>query len=117
MLPEPWRAAFLPVPRELFIPEVIWREDGDDLVPLRRSEQPAEWLAQVYGLRYVITQVDNGAPAGSAGRGRMATSSASRPDIVALIGYRVQSVQKQRRPSAASVRRAGAGGSVIKFTV
>ncbi len=85
VLPEQWRAAFLGVPREVFIPEVIWRYAGDDLVPLRRSEDPDEWLRRVYGPRYVVTQVDDGIPAGPDGRGRVATSSASRPDIVALM--------------------------------
>jgi protein-L-isoaspartate O-methyltransferase len=80
-----WRAAFLAVPREVFIPEVIWRDAGDDLVALHRREEPAEWLHRVYGPRYVITQVDDGSPAGPGGRGRRATSSASRPDIVALM--------------------------------
>jgi protein-L-isoaspartate O-methyltransferase len=84
-LSQPWRSAFLAVPREVFIPEVIWRYAGDDLVPLRRSEEPAEWLARAYGARYVITQVDDGAPTGFAGRGKVVTSSASRPDIVALM--------------------------------
>lgn len=37
------------------------------------------------GPRYVVTQVDDGIPAGPDGRGRVATSSASRPDIVALM--------------------------------
>jgi len=73
------------VPREVFIPEVIWRYAGDDLVPLRRCEEPQEWLRRTYGPRYVVTQVDDGTPAGPDGRGRMATSSASRPDIVALM--------------------------------
>ncbi len=85
VLPEQWRAAFLAVPREVFIPEVIWRYDGDDLVALRRAEDPDEWLRRVYGPRYVVTQVDDGVPAGPGGRGRVATSSASRPDIVALM--------------------------------
>jgi protein-L-isoaspartate O-methyltransferase len=85
VLADQWRAAFLAVPREVFIPEVIWRYAGDDLVPLRRGDEPAEWLRRVYGPRYVVTQVDDGAPAGPAGRGRVATSSASRPDIVALM--------------------------------
>jgi protein-L-isoaspartate(D-aspartate) O-methyltransferase len=85
VLGEPWRAAFLAVPREVFIPEVIWRYAGDDLVPLRRDDEPAEWLARAYGPRYVITQVDDGAPAGPNGRGRVPTSSASRPDIVATM--------------------------------
>ena len=85
VLSEQWRAAFLAVPREVFIPEVIWRYAGDDLVALRRSDEPQEWLRRVYGSRYVVTQVDDGTPAGPQGRGRMATSSASRPDIVALM--------------------------------
>jgi protein-L-isoaspartate O-methyltransferase len=85
VLDEPWWAAFLAVPREMFIPEVIWRDAGDDLVPLRRGDEPAEWLRRAYGPRYVVTQVDDGAPAGPEGRGRVATSSASRPDIVALM--------------------------------
>jgi len=85
VLGEPWRAAFLAVPREVFIPEVIWRRDGDDLVALHRAEDPQEWLRRAYGPRYVITQVDDGSPAGPDGRGRVPTSSASRPDIVALM--------------------------------
>jgi protein-L-isoaspartate(D-aspartate) O-methyltransferase len=85
VLKEPWQAAFLAVPREVFIPEVIWRDDGDDLVALHRAEDPREWLRRVYGPRYVITQVDDGIPAGPDGRGQVPTSSASRPDIVALM--------------------------------
>lgn len=85
LLSQQWQEAFLAVPRELFIPEVIWRYAGDDLVPLRRADEPAEWLARAYGPRYVVTQVDDGIPAGPNGRGRVATSSASRPDIVALM--------------------------------
>jgi protein-L-isoaspartate(D-aspartate) O-methyltransferase len=54
-------------------------------VPLRRDDEPAEWLARAYGPRYVITQVDDGAPAGPDGRGQVPTSSASRPDIVAAM--------------------------------
>ncbi|HET9255238.1 MAG TPA: rRNA adenine N-6-methyltransferase family protein [Pseudonocardiaceae bacterium] len=85
VLGESWRAVFLAVPREVFIPEVIWREAGDDLMSLRRCDEPAEWLRRVYGPHYVVTQVDDGNPAGPDGRGRVATSSASRPDIVALM--------------------------------
>jgi protein-L-isoaspartate O-methyltransferase len=85
VLGESWRAAFLAVPREVFIPDVIWRDAGDYLVPLRRSDEPQEWLRRAYGPRYVITQVDDGTPAGPDGRGRLATSSASRLDIVALM--------------------------------
>ena len=84
-LDKQWREAFLAVPREVFIPELIWRYAGDDLVPLRRAEDPREWLRRAYGPRYMVTQVDDGTPAGPDGRGREATSSASRPDIVALM--------------------------------
>jgi protein-L-isoaspartate(D-aspartate) O-methyltransferase len=80
-----WRSAFLEVPRDVFIPEVIWHYAGDELVPLRRTDDPAEWLVRAYGPGYVVTQVDDGAPAGPLGRGRVATSSASRPDIVAMM--------------------------------
>jgi protein-L-isoaspartate O-methyltransferase len=80
-----WREAFLAVPRELFIPEMIWRYDGDDLVPLCRAEEPDEWLRRVYGPGHVVTQVDDGSPPGPGERGRVVTSSASRPDIVALM--------------------------------
>ena len=85
VLSQQWHEAFLAVPRELFIPDVIWRYAGDDLVPLRRADDPDEWLRRAYGPRYVVTQVDDGTPAGPEGRGRVATSSASRPDIVALM--------------------------------
>jgi protein-L-isoaspartate(D-aspartate) O-methyltransferase len=85
VLAQPWQAAFLAVPREVFIPRVIWRYAGDELVPLRRDDEPAEWLRRAYGPRYVITQVDDGTPAGPDGQGTVPTSSASRPDIVALM--------------------------------
>jgi protein-L-isoaspartate O-methyltransferase len=85
VLPQQWRTAFLAVPREVFIPDVIWRQTGDWLVPLHRADDPEEWLRRVYGAGYVITQVDDGTPAGVEGRGWVPTSSASRPDIVALM--------------------------------
>ena len=85
VLPQQWRAAFLAVPREVFIPDVIWRQVGDWLVPLRRADDPEEWLRRAYGSGYVVTQVDDGTPVGCEGRGWVPTSSASRPDIVALM--------------------------------
>jgi protein-L-isoaspartate O-methyltransferase len=99
-----WREAFASVPRHMFIPELVWREHTvggadnpttvggadnrtivglADLVPLRRAEDPDAWLALAYGGDFVITQVDDGEPAGPGGRGRYATSSASMPAVVA----------------------------------
>jgi len=52
VLGEQWRTAFVAVLREVFIPEVIWRYAGDDLVPLRRGDEPEEWLRRAYGPRY-----------------------------------------------------------------
>ncbi|MDP8929528.1 MAG: protein-L-isoaspartate(D-aspartate) O-methyltransferase, partial [Actinomycetota bacterium] len=84
-LTDDWRAAFLSVPRHAFIPEVIWREDGKLLVPLRRAHDPQGWLELAYGHDFVITQVDDGNPAGPGMCGRAISSSASRPDVVALM--------------------------------
>ena len=80
-----WRPAFLSVPRHTFIPEVIWRDSGQALVPLRRADDPDGWLALAYGEDFVITQVDDGAPLGTGLTGRAITSSASRPDVVAYM--------------------------------
>lgn len=80
-----WRAAFLSVPRHAFIPEVIWREDGKTLVPLLRTDDPKDWLELAYGHHFVITQVDDGRPLGPGLRGGEISSSASRPDVVALM--------------------------------
>jgi protein-L-isoaspartate(D-aspartate) O-methyltransferase len=55
------------------------------LVPLHRTEDPQEWLRRAYGPAAVITQVDDGHPAGPGERGRYSTSSASQPDVVALM--------------------------------
>lgn len=80
-----WRAAFLSVPRHAFIPEMVWREEGNRLVPLRRGDDPEGWLRLAYGPDHIITQVDDGDPVGSELTGRVVTSSASRPDVVALM--------------------------------
>lgn len=84
-LTDDWRAAFLSVPRHAFIPEVIWREDGKTLVPLLRTDDPQGWLELAYGHHFVITQVDDGSPHGPGLLGREISSSASRPDVVALM--------------------------------
>lgn len=84
LVPE-WREAFLSVPRHAFIPETVWRDEGNWLVPLRRGDDPEGWLGLAYGPDYVIIQVDDGYPVGPNLTGRVVTSSASRPDVVALM--------------------------------
>ncbi len=84
-----WRESFLSVPRHAFIPDMVWRRDlalrGDhDLVPFRRADDPETWLALAYEPRKaVVTQVDDGHPAGPGRRGCDMTSSASQPNVVA----------------------------------
>ncbi len=84
-LTDDWRAAFLSVPRHVFIPEVIWREDGKTLVPLRRTDDPQGWLELAYDSEAVITQVDDGSPHGPGLLGCEISSSASQPNVVALM--------------------------------
>ena len=88
-----WRAAFLAVPRHLFVPDLVWREDGDGcgLQEVRRAEQPESWLEMVYRDEPVITQINDGASPGfpgappelSAARRTLYTSSTSMPSVVA----------------------------------
>ncbi|MGH3822967.1 MAG: methyltransferase domain-containing protein [Pseudonocardiaceae bacterium] len=86
-----WRDSFLSVPRHAFIPDVVWRRDlnirdDNDLVPLQRANDPETWLELAYEPRKpVITQVDDGCPAGPGRSGCSMTSSASQPNVVALM--------------------------------
>lgn len=82
-----WRPAFQVVPRHAFIPDLIWRHDPsikgpNDLAPVRRREDPETWLELTCTDDAVITQVDDGSPAGPGLRGRLPTSSASMPLLV-----------------------------------
>ncbi|WP_231335486.1 methyltransferase domain-containing protein [Actinomadura graeca] len=66
----------------------MW-DDGDDgvLRASSRAEDPAGWLAAVYGDEAIVTQVDDGA-ASDDGTGRRVTSSISKPSIVArMLGH------------------------------
>lgn len=80
-----WRDAFLQVPRHLFIPDPIWADDGARadgwMVPVGRDDP--YWWENVYADYALPTQVDDGTPAGTDGRGRYTTSSASQPSLVA----------------------------------
>ncbi|MEV4252494.1 methyltransferase domain-containing protein [Spirillospora sp. NPDC049652] len=78
-----WRGSFETVARHRFIPDTVWVEDGDLLVPVDRADDEAAWLELCYANESVITQVDDGVPAEAGRIGREITSSASRPDVVA----------------------------------
>lgn len=85
-----WRDAFTKVPRAAFIPDTIWCHDREldsryDLVPLQRSHDPERWMNLAYADDFVVTQVNDGKPAGPDGRGDDVTSSASMPTIMAIM--------------------------------
>ena len=89
-LPEQWREAFLAVPRHAFLPDTVWRRDKDveddyDLLPLHRGNDPDGWLEMAYADEIVITQVDDGQPAGPDLAGYVSSSSASMPSMVAIM--------------------------------
>ncbi|HEY2724440.1 MAG TPA: methyltransferase domain-containing protein [Pseudonocardiaceae bacterium] len=88
----PWRDALATVPRHRFVPARVYVPHPDGgrppLVPLHRDDDPERWLRIAYGAEppgWVVTQVDDGDPAGPDGGGVAATSSASAPAIVAAM--------------------------------
>jgi protein-L-isoaspartate(D-aspartate) O-methyltransferase len=80
-----WSEAFAAVARHRFIPDMIWVTDRNGLGPLHRREDPPEWMWRAYASAAVITQVDDGHPTGPGERGCYITSSASQPEVVALM--------------------------------
>ncbi len=88
-----WRAAFLAVPRHLFVPDLVWHagEDSCGPQPVRRAEHPDTWLQMVYRDEPVITQINDGAPSSfptvppesPVVRHTVYTSSTSMPTVVA----------------------------------
>ncbi|WP_420161199.1 methyltransferase domain-containing protein [Nocardiopsis sp. CNT-189] len=68
--------------RSAFIPETVWTDTGDDGVfrPYPRADPDVQaWMHQDYAL---VTQVDDGSPAGPDGTGVVPTSSISQPSLV-----------------------------------
>jgi protein-L-isoaspartate O-methyltransferase len=80
-----WSGAFAVVARHRFIPDTIWVTNRDGLVPLHRRDDPPEWMRRAYASAAVITQVDDGHPSGPGEYGCYITSSASQPEVVALM--------------------------------
>lgn len=80
-LPEPWASAIATVRRHEFLPQVLWRWDGDRYTPIDAEKQPAQWQAAAYANTSVVTQVNDGKPVED---GEVfPSSSASAPAIVA----------------------------------
>ncbi|MPZ66891.1 MAG: methyltransferase domain-containing protein [Pseudonocardiaceae bacterium] len=80
-----WRPSFLAVPRLWFIPDVIWHEVGDVMRPVHRAEDPDRWRELASGEEFVVTQVDDGCPVDPDDGCDLPTSSASQPNVVALM--------------------------------
>ncbi|MFC0040790.1 methyltransferase domain-containing protein [Actinomadura rayongensis] len=85
-----WQGAVSAVPRHLFIPDTVWKEDGDRLVPVHRADDEDAWLGLCYANEPVITQVDDGDPDGPGLVGHEITSSASRPGVVTSMLARLE---------------------------
>ncbi len=84
----PWWLALATVPRHEFIPDTVWVKNpghGPTLLPVHRDDDSDRWLKLTYGDDAVITQIDDGDPTGPGLAGAMQTSSASAPDIVAVM--------------------------------
>ncbi|MGH3865666.1 MAG: methyltransferase domain-containing protein [Pseudonocardiaceae bacterium] len=92
----PWRSAFLAVPRHALIPDMVWVQNGAGLVPLHRTDDPRRWLDLTYADDSVITQVDDGHPAGPGLVGEAPSSSASCPSIVAVMLAALDAQEGQR---------------------
>ncbi|MFG1857857.1 methyltransferase domain-containing protein [Actinomadura geliboluensis] len=72
-------AAFDAMPREAFVPDLVWvRRDSAWAVPLRRQDDPDGWRALVHSDDAITTQMDDGA----ADKGLWPTSSCSAPRVV-----------------------------------
>ncbi|WP_420161197.1 methyltransferase domain-containing protein [Nocardiopsis sp. CNT-189] len=87
LLDPAWHRAVLAVPREAFIPETVWvrtrREGRTVFAPYPRTDPDVQaWMHQDYAL---MTQVDDGEPAGPGGTGIVPTSSISQPSLVAAM--------------------------------
>ncbi|PSK83061.1 protein-L-isoaspartate(D-aspartate) O-methyltransferase [Murinocardiopsis flavida] len=78
-----WHRALLAVPREAFVPETVWApskdQPGHEQPYTRDTPEFQRWIHQDVAL---VTQVDDGTPAGPGGLGLVPTSSISQPGLV-----------------------------------
>lgn len=79
-----WLPAFAAVPRELFVPNLVWPGQiagSGQGEAVDREKDPEAWLAAVYSDVSLTTQWDDGEHTG-AGKGKMPTCSNSQPSMV-----------------------------------
>ncbi|MGC5364548.1 methyltransferase domain-containing protein [Streptomyces sp. DT24] len=83
-LPAEWLPAYRAVPRELFVPDVMWPGVTDGTggaEAIDRRENPDAWFRAVYSNTSLTTQWDDGAHTGTR-RGNSPTCSNSQPSMV-----------------------------------
>ncbi|UCM88262.1 methyltransferase domain-containing protein [Streptomyces marincola] len=83
----PWAEVLRSLPRAVFLPDLIWPYHPDGTGPVaavRRADEPERWWAAADADVPVVTQWDDGVHAG-ASPGRVPTSSASAPSLVAAM--------------------------------
>jgi protein-L-isoaspartate O-methyltransferase len=81
-VPRAWRAAFLAVPRHVFLPPQVWVDDEQGKPqPLSCHDDPDRWLTVAYRNVPILTQFDDGKTRWPDTSGELCTSSASKPDL------------------------------------
>lgn len=82
-----WVEAFEAVPREWFVPDLVWRKNptGRGWLPVNRNVEPETWATLVATDDFVVTQVDDGHPRLPGGIGWAPTSSTSMPTVMAVM--------------------------------
>ncbi|MDA2809336.1 methyltransferase domain-containing protein [Nocardiopsis sp. RSe5-2] len=93
-----WHRAVLAVDRSAFIPETVWirttRQGRTVFAPYPRTDADvSRWIHQDYAL---MTQVDDGEPAGPDGTGIVPTSSISQPSLVAAMLQALDTADRDR---------------------
>ncbi|MEV7010760.1 methyltransferase domain-containing protein [Streptosporangium sp. NPDC051022] len=76
-----WVSAFEVVPRELFLPDVMWPSTDQGHITVSRAGDFAEWQRWASSDVAIVTQWDDGRHTGTA-PGELATSSSSMPSAV-----------------------------------
>ncbi|MEV7013796.1 methyltransferase domain-containing protein [Streptosporangium sp. NPDC051022] len=76
-----WVPAFEAVPRELFLPDVMWPSITDEHIAVSRSDDPVEWRLWADADVPIVTQWDDGHHIGPE-PGERPTSSSSMPGAV-----------------------------------